>query len=182
MSEFPTTPAFIVRCNGWDEKVLAHPIMRYLKSQTAAWDSGEAKKSTYTDWMTEDVTYRQSDGITVSGEAAFKAMLEKYAPLAAHEHEPRMGVVWETKDGWEMIGEAMLFADLPVPGGEKKHASASGRKWDIGVPGVFRFIFVKDNKAKHGYRTKRQEVNADSVPIMMEMIKRGMVKPEQLLG
>jgi limonene-1,2-epoxide hydrolase len=182
MSELPTTQAFIIRCNGWDEKALAHPILRHLKLQTEAWDSGEAKKGAYTDWMTEDVVYRQSDGSTVSGEAAFKAMLEKYAPLSGHEHEPKMAVVWETADGWEVLGEATLFADLPVPGGEKKHTNVAGRKWDIAVPGVFRFVFVKDSGNKHGYRAKRQEVSADSAPIMIEMIKRGMVKPEQLLG
>jgi hypothetical protein len=156
--------------------------MKFLQQLTFAWDSGKAKTEPYTEWSTEDVKYRKSNGETSTGQAAFDAMLEMYAPLAAHEHEPKHVVVWETTDGWVVFGEATLFADLPVPGGEKKYSNVSGRKWDLAVPGVFRFTFVKDEGSKHGYKTKGQEVSADSAPIMIEMIKRGMVKPEQLLG
>jgi hypothetical protein len=83
----------------------------------------------------------------------------------------------------EMIGSANMFADLPVPGGEKQHADLTGKKWDLRLPGMFHFEYVKDSSAKHdGILLKSTKVYSDSGPAVVEMLKRGMVKPEQLLG
>jgi hypothetical protein len=183
MASYPTTPVFIVKVKGWDEKYLAHPAVRYLKDCTNAWDSGEAKKMPWDEWNSTDFTYRKGDGVSVRGEAGFNAMLKDYSPMAAHVHEPRSVACWETQNGWEILAEAMLYLDLPVPGAEKKQADLTGRKWDLAVPGMFRFVLVKEAGSKHdGLKTEALEANADGSSVLIEMVKRGMVKPEQLLG
>jgi len=82
-----------------------------------------------------------------------------------------------------MTGIATLYADLPVPGGEKQHTDPEGNKWDLGSDAMFKFEYVKDSSAKHGgLLLKSSSIYADSGAAMAEMLKRGMIKPEQLLG
>jgi len=180
---FPLTPAFITESAGWD-KVRAHPAMQWMEKYTLAFDADQLASSSFSDWHTDDLTYQKGTGeVITGGETAFKACLEVYAPFAAHLHEPAFVIVWETEDGYEMVGQATLFADLKVPGGEKKMADLTGRKWDIGIPGMFRFSYMKVEGAPHdGLKMRRNEVFSDSGPAIVEMLKRGMVKPEQLLG
>lgn len=35
-----------------------------------------------------------------------------------------------------MIGQATLFADLPVPGDAKSKVDTEGRSWDLAIPGM----------------------------------------------
>lgn len=82
-----------------------------------------------------------------------------------------------------MVGTAWMFADLPVSGGAKQQTDATGKSWDLKLPGMFHFEYVKDSGAKHGgIAIKSTKVYSDSGPAVVEMLKRGMVKPEQLLG
>jgi hypothetical protein len=181
---YPTKPAFVVTTKGWDE-LRVHPAMAWMEKYTYAWDGKEINESNTTDWHTEDHVYQAPNGEVATGsKAAVNAALATYAPFAAHMHEPNGTIsCWETQDGWEMLGQATLFIDLPVPGGPKTKKDLSGRAWDIAAPGMFQFSYVKDKGAKHdGIKMKLQKVFSDSGARMIEMIKRGMVKPEQLLG
>jgi hypothetical protein len=69
-----------------------------------------------------------------------------------------------------------MYADLPVQGGEKKHADISGKKWDLGLPGMFHFWYVKDASGPGGYKLKRSEVFSDTFPAVQEVMKRGMIQ------
>jgi len=81
-----------------------------------------------------------------------------------------------------LTGIATLYADLAVPG-EKQKTDPEGNKWDLGSDAMFKFEYVKDSSAKHGgLLMKSAATYADSGAAMVEMLKRGMVKPEQLVG
>jgi hypothetical protein len=81
-----------------------------------------------------------------------------------------------------MVGKATMFAELPVPG-DKQKTDLTGKKWDVGVPSMFHFEYVKESSAKHGgILIKRTEIFGDSAPAVVEMMKRGMIKPDQLLA
>jgi hypothetical protein len=151
---------------------------------TNAWDAKQINAQNSHDWQTSDVIFHKPTGEVFSADKAIHAALEMYAPFSAHKHEPSGPICcWETANGWEMLGQATLFADLPVPGGAKVHKDLSGKEWDLAMPGMFHFEYVKDKEAKYdGIRMKAQRTFSDSAPAMVEMIKRGMVKPEQLLG
>ena len=90
--------------------------------------------------------------------------------------------VAEKADGWEFIGEATLFIDLPKEGDTKKATDLDGRRWDLSVGSMFRFNFVKDWTAKHdGIKIRSLQMYSDTGPVVEEMLKRGIMKPEDLL-
>jgi hypothetical protein len=179
----PTKPAFVTTTKGWDN-LRVHPAMAWMEKFTYAWDRKEINESNWSDWQTDDMLYQAANGEVSTGSKAIVANLATYAPFAAHMHEPNGTIsCWETEDGWEMMGQATLFANLPVPGGEKTKKDLTGKAWDIAAPGMFHFTYVKDKGAKHdGIKMNSEKVFSDSGAAMIEMIKRGMVKPEQLLG
>lgn len=76
---------------------------------------------------------------------------------------------------------AKIFAKLPAPG-EQTKTDLQGRKWDIEVPAAFHFVYVKDTSGPKGLKLKSQKLYGDSMPMVGEMIKRGMVTPEQILA
>lgn len=89
--------------------------------------------------------------------------------------------VAEKVDGWEFVGEATLFIDLPKEG-IKKAVDLEGRRWDLGVECMFRFNFVKDWTAKHdGIRIRSMQIYSDSGPVVGEMLRRGIMKTEDLV-
>jgi len=78
-----------------------------------------------------------------------------------------------------MVGFANVYVNLPVSG-EKTKTDLTGRQWDIVVPGAFLFTCVKDPAGPKGFKVKSMTLYEDGVPVVGEMIKRGMVKPEDL--
>jgi hypothetical protein len=179
---FPTIPAFISSTKSWED-VRHHPAMAWMEKCTAAWDSGEAKKGPYTDWFTEDFTYRKPSGETYERQEAWEKLLEAYVPAAAHKHEPAFCVVWDWAQGWHMIGQANVYFNLPVPGNEKKFTDLSGEKWDVCAPGMFHFQYKRVPGASNGgIRICAEEVSVDTAPLIVAMLKRGMIKPEMLTG
>lgn len=49
-----------------------------------------------------------------------------------------------------------------------------GKSWDVGIPGGFRFQFVKHGDAE--FRLRSQAVNSESGPVVAGMVRRGMVR------
>jgi hypothetical protein len=47
---------------------------------------------------------------------------------------------------------------------------------------MFQFEYVKDASASGGFKMSKNRSFSDPTPAVVEMIKRGMLKPEQLLG
>jgi len=181
---FPTQPAFIATSTGSWEPSRVHPAMAWLEKHTKAFENHELTEANFSDWHTDDMTFQKANGeIITGGLAAFKASLEVYQPFATYMHEPKLCVVWENENGYEMIGHATLFADFVSPGGEKKAEDSSSRKWDVGLPGMFQFAFVKVSGAPiDGLKLGRIAMYSDSGPVVVEMIKRGMVQANQLLS
>jgi len=47
---------------------------------------------------------------------------------------------------------------------------------------MFQFEYAKDKSGVDGIKMKSNRSFSDPTPAVVEMIKRGMLKPEQLLG
>jgi hypothetical protein len=47
---------------------------------------------------------------------------------------------------------------------------------------MFQFEYVKDASGPEGFKMSKNTSFSDPTPAIVEMIKRGMLKPEQLLG
>ncbi|KIW10694.1 hypothetical protein PV08_11658 [Exophiala spinifera] len=193
----PTTPAVIVHIDGaggidksYRER---HPVLDFLFTHQEAFDHGTMKTEPYTQFHTSDFVFTKSDGTVLpAGEESWKGWLEGYAPFTEHLHEARYCCVYERRRDddddaggstsfWEMLGIANVFADLPAPG-EKTKTDLSGRKWDVAVPGAFLFTCVADPAGPKGFKVKSMTLYGDGTPVVGEMIKRGMVKPEDLLA
>jgi hypothetical protein len=139
-----------------------------------------ANKDAMAKLHTADWVHVNSDGAMFEGfDNSFAATQQIYAPFAAgFSHEPRFWSCWENDDGeWEMVGKAVMYADLPAgSGGQKVHADLKGRKWDLALQGMFHFWYVKDSTGIDGFRMKRSEVFSDTFPAVQEMMKRGLIK------
>ena len=120
------------------------------------------------------------DGATYTGNAtSFKESKAMSQFFTSEFHEPYFLVTWDTKDGWEMIGQAFLFANLPgqATAGEKKVKDLQGREWDVKIPGGFHFEYVRQHGAPHdGITLKRTEIMSDSMPAVQILMARGVIK------
>ncbi|OCK73883.1 hypothetical protein K432DRAFT_387140 [Lepidopterella palustris CBS 459.81] len=177
---YPTIPAYQTYANGAEPRLREHPVLDFLIDHQEAFDNGNMKTEPYTVFHSDDFTFTKSDGtILPPGEASWKGWLEGYAPFIEHFHETRYVCIYERNGGWEMVGFANVYANLLVPG-EKTKTDLSGRQWDVVVPGAFLFTCTKDPAGPKGFKVKSLTLYGDGVPVVGEMIKRGMVKPEDL--
>lgn len=137
-----------------------------------------------TDLYTSDLTLLKPDGSTVSGgEKSWAAVAELFAAYTTQWTEPYYMVVTDTDYGWEMIGNAKIYGNLPgeAAQGESKARDASGKEWDHAMSGGFRFQYVKGAGGPHdGILLKMVQITADSGPVLMKMLGRGLVKPADL--
>ncbi|KAB8225049.1 hypothetical protein BDV33DRAFT_198895 [Aspergillus novoparasiticus] len=179
---FPTTPVFLTTTKGW-EQARIHPALAWMEKCTVAWDTRESWSTPWSDWVTDDYTYIKPNGQRFTGgETAWEASKADYSAFKLSYHEPKWVCVAEKVDGWEFVGEATLFIDLPREGGIKKAVDLDGRRWDLGLECMFRFNFVKDWTAKHdGIKIRSMQIYSDSGPVVEEMLRRGIMKPEELL-
>ena len=177
---FKTQPAFVAH-NGWDDETRKHPAMKWMENYTKNFiDKADWSKAS--DYHTDDFTLQKSSGEVVSGikEATGpNGIPSVYAPFAGWYHAPSFAVTIETANGWQMMGQANVYANLhgQAASGEKKVKSEDGKEWDIVTPGAFLFEYVKDGS---GVKLKSTKIYADSAPGMMTMVKRGLIKPSDL--
>ncbi|KAF2472086.1 uncharacterized protein BDR25DRAFT_313281 [Lindgomyces ingoldianus] len=181
---FPTQPVFVYE-GTWSAEMRAHPAMDWMYNFTSNIFDNRAWDIPTEQYLTEDFVLKKSDGTEVHGrEAAWAADKALYAPFTAHKHEPRGLMCAENAEGWEMVGRANLYVNLPgAPSeGEKKVKDLDGKEWDAVCAGMFRFLYVKDESGFQGIKLKRTEVCSDPLPALGLMLKRGVVTPEQLLS
>jgi hypothetical protein len=179
---YPTQAATVIYGKSWAD-FNVHPALAWMEKLTNGFDDGSAKEDPWQQWVTDDFEYRKPTGETWKGEEAWEANKKDYATFTKHLHEPSFAVVWETANGWEMFGQATMYADLPGPAGDKTATDAKGNKWDVGVLAAFHFEYVKDPSAKHdGIKLRKQWAFADSLPVVVSMLKRGLITPEQMAG
>jgi hypothetical protein len=131
--------------------------------------------------MTNDHKLHKSTGEVVSGgDASFASLKnEIYAPLKDHLHDPQYVVCWEVENGWEMLGVATLYYNLAVPGEGNKVKGRQGKEWDGAIPSAFDFRYVKQSDG--GIKLSRTAIFSDPTAAVVGMLKRGMMKPEDLL-
>lgn len=178
---YPTKPAYIVTCAGWEERLKEHPVFDWMFDHEAAFDFGTAKQEPYTNWFTDDFTFVDSSGKSTQGAEAWTALLATYAPLSSHFHEPFFGVVFENEHGFELFGCAKIFANLLVPGEGNKKKDLSGREWDVVSPGAFHFTYIRDENGPKGMKLSEEKLYADGLPMVGKLLERGMVTPEELI-
>lgn len=83
------------------------------------------------------------------------------------------------EDGWQMIGQADMFANLPGDGVLEKVRDRQGREWDVRVPSAFRFQYVRHEGAKHdGILLKMCKIYGDTAPVLGKMTQRRLLKKE----
>ncbi|KAK3677021.1 hypothetical protein LTR78_003226 [Recurvomyces mirabilis] len=177
---FPSQPAFIYE-GGWSDETRKHPASKWLENYTTkVIDTGLQGKSADGIGHTKDWTYQKSTGEVIEGnEKAWKALQETYAPFKEHLHDPKHVAIWETKDGWAMYGVASVYYKLQVPG-EGGVKGPHGKEWDGVSPGAFYFDIVKAGGDK--LQLRRTNIFNDPSAALVQMLKRGMLKPEQLMG
>jgi len=176
---YPRTQAFIH--NGyWDEETRAHPAMKWMEAYTLDMESHTFDPK----WYTSDFSLHKADGRVFNGlEGALVGLRETYAPLPKHFHEPYYLSCIETQDGWEMLGQARAYAILPgKPAIDevKVKDNIHGLEWDIALPAAFKFRYVKDTNGPDGILMSRTELMSDSGPALKRLLKRGVLKWQDL--
>ncbi|KAK3110986.1 hypothetical protein LTR53_014188 [Teratosphaeriaceae sp. CCFEE 6253] len=173
---YPTQPA-LVSTGTWNATTRSHPAMKWMEHYTTTiidgrQFAGPSPASAASVGHTADWTLQKSTGEVVEGaEKAWAALAEVYAPFGAHVHDPVFLVCWETGKGWDMLGIASLWYNLQAPG-EGKIKGFGGKEWDG-------FSYVKGGK--DGVELARTEIYSDPSAALVQMLKRGMLTPEQLM-
>jgi hypothetical protein len=204
---FPTQPAFVMYAKGWDENLLAHPMMKFLHAHEVVFDA--KKWDECLPFYAPNCEYTKPNGLCLKGDAAIEGMKEDYAlfvdcyreqppapsPIPPssffvfhcpgltqnHTDEPVYGIIVDIPGGHRLYGYARLYVNLPVPG-EKKFKDLEGREWECQAHGSFLFDVVKDATGPLGYKFTAWQTFADSSPILVEAIKRGIVPVEAITG
>ncbi len=171
---YPTTPAYLSQEKGAEWLSREHPVLDFLIDHQEAFNHGNMNNEPYTVFHTDDFVFTKSDGTVLPpGEAFWIGFLEGYAAFSEHFHDSRCVCVYERNGGWEMLG----FANLLVPG-EKKKKDSTGVLWDVYIPGSLVFTCVKDPAGPKGFKVKTMTLYGDGDSVVGQMVKRGMVKPE----
>ena len=181
---FPTQAAF-VHYGSWDDTTRTHPAMKFMEAYTSWFEENHFKEPAPTQWHTKDGSLALADGREFKGaDEVWAALPLTYGPFVQYYHQPYFLNCFEIAKGYEMIGQATLFANLPgeAGGDEQKVTDNQGKKWDVAVPGAFRFIYHKEPSAKNGlgFLLHRSEIMADSGPVVVKLLKRGVMKPSDL--
>ena len=176
---FPTQPAFI-HMGTWDDETRKHPAMKWMEDYTLNFNARANWDQKSSDWHTSDFTLVKPDGsVYTEADEAFQQVKDMYSSFTKEFHEPYFLAVWETSEGYEMLGQAHLFASCPgqPAQGERKVRDGQGREWDVKIPGAFHFWYVKKQGAAHGdYELRRTEISSDSLPAIQILMKRGVLK------
>ena len=190
---YPTQPAFI-HTGTWSAETRAHPALKFLEEYAAThFDQQAWNTNHYSEWHTHDWHFQKPDNTVHSGghEAWTEGIPSIYGRFSGHWHDPTFFVVWETEEGYEMIGQANVWLDLDVAEGElekkkgewEKVKDRNGKEWDAVMPGSFHFGFVKaegGGENGHGLLMNYTQMFADSAPVTGLMIKAGLVTKEDL--
>jgi hypothetical protein len=180
---FTNTPVYVVdNAQGWQEKHREHPAIAWQWEMEKKLDYGNLLNEGYEEFVTDDFTFTSPDNITTKGrEAAWAKVKEMYQFFTAQYHEPEEYIIWETNEGWKLMGRASMYVNFPVP---LENASTvkdlNGEEWHFKLPATFKFEWVKDPSGPKGLKIKEEVVVADGLPLMNQLVKRGMVTWEQV--
>jgi hypothetical protein len=181
----PTIPTYLVQnAGGWPDEHNKHPAVDWIHNYEQAFDFGDMKTQGHAPWSTDDFTFSYCGAPSApAGPAAFAALVERYAPLKAHYHEPHCYLIWENDTGYELTGVAYMYGNFHAPRDDvEKVKDEEGREWDFKGLGSFYFVFVKDQEGPKGLKMKSEVLIADGLPLAKELVKRGMATTEQILA
>lgn len=135
---FSIKPTFVTWNVGGFGQACSHPAIAWMEKYTKMWDGRKVSEENAAEWNTNDYVFTDGKGVSTKGAVeAHRAATAAYAPFSGYHHEPNGPLsCWETGNGYFMIGQATLFADLPVPGDAKSKVDAEGRSWDLAMPGM----------------------------------------------
>ncbi|KIY00399.1 uncharacterized protein Z520_04084 [Fonsecaea multimorphosa CBS 102226] len=173
----PTKAAF-VHYGDFDSTTRKLPVMEFMERFRDDFDT----KSFDPKWYAPDFTYVAPDGTVSEGrDKALDAMKALYGPLPKWCHEAFYLNCYELDDSgsYEMIGKATLWANLPgePAQGESKKTDGEGKKWDLAIPGTYLFNYAK---AGDGFVLKRIELTGDTGPLMVGLLRRGVLSSKDL--
>jgi len=180
---YPTEPVYI-HTGGWDDETRSHPALKFMEHFTVDILDGRKWDSEPSSFYCSDFILQKSDGTVIKGaEEGWAAVQQIYGPFTAQTHEPNYLMANETADGWHAIGEARLFVNLPgsPSPGEQKVKDGKGKEWDAVIPSAFEFHYVKDESAEMGMKLALTKIFGDPLPALGPLLKRGVLKPEDLL-
>ncbi|KAG9563049.1 hypothetical protein KCU71_g1147, partial [Aureobasidium melanogenum] len=177
------TPAF-VHYGDWDETTRKEPSQKWFEKIVHEIFDAHKWNTPYSELYTDDMELLKPDGSTVKGvKEAWAAVAQLYGPFTTQSTQPFYMVVTETDYGWEMIGQAWIYGNLlgePAKG-EQKVMDNSGKEWDVGMAGGFRFQYRKVDGAKHGDMLLQMvQIMSDTGPLLMRMMGRGLIKASDL--
>jgi hypothetical protein len=180
---FSTETATVVYPKGWDSTMEQHPMGVFMHQHCLRFD---AKKYDGLEvfFNFDKFRYVKSNGESFTGKQAFDQGIADYGMFADYAHEPTFGVFTPNADGgYRLFGYAKLYVDLPGSEGvNNTHEDLKGRKWEIVAHGAFIFDVEKADDSPFGFRLTYQQTFADPTPILGEAIKRGLIKPENLVA
>ncbi|OAP58237.1 hypothetical protein AYL99_07327 [Fonsecaea erecta] len=172
----PTKAAFI-HYGDFDSTTRKLPVMEFMERFRDDYDT----KSFDPKWYAPDYTYVAPDGTVSEGrDKAIAAMKALYGPLPQWRHEAFYLNCYEVDSGgYEMIGKATLWGNLPgePAEGESKKTDGQGKQWDLAMLGAYRFHYVKEGD---GFALKRIELTGDTAPLVVGLLKRGVLSPKDL--
>lgn len=181
-----TKPVFYVaNSRGWPSEFASHEAWTWLSDHEKVFDFGDLKTSgEHTKWITDDFEFTTPFGQkTVGLEPSWAALLRTYAFFSAHYHEPQEFVVWETDNGYKLMGQAYMYVKFV---GDKQVGDGvqdlEGRKWDARFMGKFFFEWVRDPQGHKGLKMKREDVTADGFPMFAALVERGVVTWDAAVG
>lgn len=93
--------------------------MNFMETYTKTFvDTKAWTHASPTELHTADFTLYSANGNVYTGaeDACKKGLPATYDAFKEHLHEPSFCNCWETSDGWEMIGQADVYANLHVSG------------------------------------------------------------------
>lgn len=130
------TKSCMVHQGDWDSKTDENEAMKFMHYYTQQYDDPNTNKDDlFNNHVTKDFQYVKADGtVFPPGKESWDAVVGTYAPLKEYHHEPYFFTCWETREGWDMTGNAWLYAN--VAGGtdaDQTLTSNNGKKWEVKV-------------------------------------------------
>lgn len=177
---YPTQPVWIHN-GSFDDESRKLPVMKWMEHYTKEIIDKRAWDTPVSSYHTHAFSLQKSTGEVIHGaENAWKSLTQDvYAPFSSQCHDPTFAMVWEKENGWGMFGIANLYYNLVVPGDGEK-VKAVGSEWDGVVPAAFRFSYTHNGSGEDIKLEKTEIFNDPSAAIVM-MMKRGMLKPDDLM-
>jgi len=175
---FPTIPAFVHK-GDWNSISDSHPAMKWMHEYTNEFDKGNFA-DLWPKYLDSNFTYSKSTGQKfAAGKASWDQVAQDYGVFKSYHHEPYLFVCWESGNGdYETLGDAWVYANLPGDDSAAKNFTDSkGQKWEIKVPGGFNFHYKKDGNS---FKLASAATTGDSGPVVVELLKRGVMKPADL--